>query len=40
MLKSDLIARIASENPHLYQRDLEKVVNAILDEIVKGFESR
>ena len=36
MLKSDLIARIASENPHLYQRDLEKVVNAILDEIVKA----
>ena len=36
MLKSDLIARVASQNPHLYQRDLEKVVNAILDEIVKA----
>ena len=36
MLKSDLIARVASQNPHLYQRDLEKVVNAILDEIVEA----
>lgn len=36
MLKSDLIERISSQNPHLYQRDLEKVVNAILDEIVKA----
>jgi integration host factor subunit beta len=36
MLKSDLIERIASQNPHLYQRDIEKIVNAIIDEIVKA----
>ena len=36
MLKSDLIARIASQNPHLYQRDLETVVNAVLDEVVEA----
>src|SRR5215217_651688 len=30
MLKSELIERIAAENPHLYQRDVEKIVNAIL----------
>ena len=33
MLKSDLIERIAAENPHLYHRDVEKIVNAILDTI-------
>jgi integration host factor subunit beta len=34
MIKSELIQRIADLNPHLYQRDVEKIVNAILDEIV------
>lgn len=34
MIKSELIQRIAEHNPHLYQRDVEKIVNAILDEIV------
>jgi len=33
MLKSELIERIAERNPHLYQRDAEKVVNTILDTI-------
>jgi len=33
MLKSELIERIAAENPHLYQRDVAKIVNAILDTI-------
>jgi len=36
MIKSGLIERIASQNPHLYQRDVENIVNAIIDEIVKG----
>jgi integration host factor subunit beta len=34
MLKSDLVERIAAQNRHLYQRDIEKIVNAIFDEIV------
>src|SRR3954466_14959374 len=34
MIKSELVARIAEHNPHLYQRDVENIVNAILDEIV------
>jgi integration host factor subunit beta len=34
MIKSDLIKRISSQNPHLYDRDVEKVVNAIFDEMV------
>jgi integration host factor subunit beta len=33
MIKSELVTRIAAENPHLYQRDVENVVNAILDTI-------
>ena len=36
MIKSELIGRIASQNPHLYQRDIENIVNAIIDEIVKA----
>jgi integration host factor subunit beta len=29
MIKSELIEKIAAENPHLYQRDVEKIVNTI-----------
>ncbi|MEP3278368.1 MAG: integration host factor subunit beta [Stappiaceae bacterium] len=34
MIKSELVQMIAEQNPHLYQRDVENIVNAILDEIV------
>ena len=34
MIRSELIQKVAEENPHLYQRDVEKIVNAIFDEIV------
>ncbi|WP_029042154.1 integration host factor subunit beta [Cucumibacter marinus] len=33
MIKSELIQKLAEENPHLFQRDVENIVNAILDEI-------
>ncbi len=33
MIKSELVQIIADKNPHLYQRDVENIVNAILDEI-------
>jgi integration host factor subunit beta len=33
VIKSELIRRIAERNPHLYQRDVENIVKAILDEI-------
>lgn len=33
MIKSELVQMIADKNPHLYHRDVENVVNAILDEI-------
>jgi integration host factor subunit beta len=34
MIKSELVQRIAAQNLHLYQRDVENIVDAILDEIV------
>lgn len=33
MTKSELIARIAAANPHLYQRDVEKIITTIFEEI-------
>src|SRR6201997_1529280 len=36
MIKSELVQRIADRNPHLYLRDVEKIVNAILDEITNA----
>ena len=33
MIRSELIQKIADENPHLYQRDVEKIVNTIFNEI-------
>jgi len=34
MIKSELIQKVAAANPHLYQRDVERIVNVILDEII------
>ena len=36
MIKSELIKRISSQNPHLFERDIEKVVSEILDETVEA----
>ncbi|MBT3791745.1 MAG: integration host factor subunit beta [Rhodospirillales bacterium] len=33
MTKSELILRLAEKNPHLYHRDVERIVTAIFDEI-------
>ncbi len=33
MIKSELIDKLAEANPHLYHRDVERVVNTILDGI-------
>jgi integration host factor subunit beta len=33
MTKSELIARLAQANPHLYQRDVERIVTTIIEEI-------
>jgi integration host factor subunit beta len=36
MNKSELVDRLAGENPQLYHRDLERIVNAVLAEIVQA----
>jgi integration host factor subunit beta len=36
MIKSELVQKIAERNPHLYQRDVENIVNAILDTITEA----
>lgn len=36
MIKSELVNRLAGQYPHLYQRDVERVVNTILDEITEA----
>lgn len=33
MIRSELIQKIADENPHLFQRDVERIVNTIFDSI-------
>ena len=36
MIRSELIQKIADDNPHLYQRDVERIVNTIFDEITSA----
>ena len=36
MIKSELVDQIAEKNPHLYHRDVERIINAVLDEIVRA----
>jgi integration host factor subunit beta len=36
MTKSELIAYLAEENPHLYQRDVERIVTTVFDEITSA----
>lgn len=33
MIKSQLIQKLADENPHLYQRDVERIVSSVFEEI-------
>ena len=36
LIRSELVTRVASQNPHLYARDVEAVVSAILGRIAEG----
>ena len=36
MIKSELVQRIASQNQHLRQRDVEDIVDAVLNQIVEA----
>ncbi len=38
MIKSELIARLAEENPHLTLKDIERVVSVILDRMILALE--
>jgi integration host factor subunit beta len=36
LIKSELIQRIAAQNPGLYQRDIENIINGILNAITSA----
>ena len=36
MIKSQLIQQLADENPHLFHRDVERIVSAVFDEITEA----
>jgi hypothetical protein len=38
MIKSELILKIAEQNPHLYEQDAADIVNTILDTITTALE--
>ncbi len=38
MIKSELIQRLSEANPHLYQRDIERIVGTIFDEIAAALQ--
>jgi integration host factor subunit beta len=39
MIKSELVQRLAAANPHLFQRDIELIVNTVFDEIIAALAS-
>jgi integration host factor subunit beta len=39
MIKSELIAALAAENPHLTQKDVEQVVSVILESVASALET-
>jgi integration host factor subunit beta len=36
MIRSELIQRISESNPHLFHRDVERIVATIFDEIIEA----
>ena len=36
MIRSELIKRIAEQNPHLTQRHVERIVNTVFEEIIEA----
>jgi integration host factor subunit beta len=38
MTKSDLVKRLAAANPHLYLRDIERIVATVFEEIAAALE--
>lgn len=35
MIRSELVQKIADENPHLFHRDVERIVATVFDEIIE-----
>jgi hypothetical protein len=40
MIKSELVQRIAAQNPHLYRRDVENIVDTILNAVTAALARR
>ena len=38
MIKSELITKLSEENPHLTQRDIERVVSVVLERMIQALE--
>ena len=36
MIKSELIQKIAEKNPHLYHRDVERIINTVFDQVIRA----
>lgn len=36
MIRSELVQIIADENPHLYQRDVERIVGTVFEQIIEA----
>lgn len=36
MIRSELVEKIADANPHLYQRDVERIVSTVFNEIIEA----
>ena len=36
MIKSELIQKIADSNPHLYHRDVERIINTVFDQVIEA----
>jgi len=36
MIKSELVEKVAAENPHLLQRDVERIVATVFEEITEA----
>lgn len=34
MIRSELVQKIADDNPHLYHRDVERIVSTVFEEII------
>jgi len=39
MIRSELVQKIADDNPHLYQRDVERIVNTVFEKIIEAMAS-